>query len=93
MLRSEPTAGGDDEWFLAMIVGQFDIWAKRFIHVVWTERMFSNFALWLVHYAEAWLDSCQQMKFPPCPLDAFLATARHSLMARTEWWIRKRKMR
>lgn len=75
-----------DRWFIRLVVGQFDIWAERYVHVIWTEEMFANFSVWLVTYAEAWLESCKAMEYPPQSIDTCLADLRHHLMSRTEWW-------
>ncbi len=46
-----------ERWAIDLCLKKFNIWAKRNIHVVWSEEEVRNYDQWLFSYAEAWLDS------------------------------------
>src|SRR5258706_7199893 len=51
-LNSERLAAPDRgiEWIVLLVAGKFDIWAKRGVQVVWSDRAVGSFDHWLVNY-------------------------------------------
>lgn len=77
------------EWLVAPVVEEFDIWAKRFVHVVWSDVEVRLFDDWLVTYANALMDTLTgflKRNPPPFDADAQLTDARNSLGARVQYW-------
>jgi hypothetical protein len=79
---------GAVNWVCALVVGRFDIWARRGVHVVWCDAEVTAYDQWLLNYAEAWLndlniaDSFRSL----VSRDALLSEVRLHLMGRIEWW-------
>jgi hypothetical protein len=70
-----------------IVTGKFDIWAKRGVHVVWSEHDEQAFVKWLEHYANGWLNEMRQ--FFPAELgdiDWLLEELRTRLIGRIEYW-------
>jgi hypothetical protein len=70
-----------------LVTGKFDIWAKRGVHVVWSERYEESFAHWLEKYANAWLNEVAH--FFPSELGDIgwlLDELRKRLIGRIEYW-------
>jgi hypothetical protein len=70
-----------------LVTSKFDIWAKRGVHIVWSEPDEQSFAKWLEQYANAWLNEISQ--FFPAELgniDWLLEELRTRLIARIEYW-------
>ncbi len=70
-----------------ILIGKFDIWAKRGVHVVWCEADERQFVEWLERYANVWLKEVKQ--FFPLELgniDWLLGGLRMCLIARIEYW-------
>lgn len=70
-----------------LVTSKFDIWAKRGVHVVWSEPDEQSFGKWLEHYANAWLNEIKQF-FPAEVGDTgwLLEKLRPLLIARIEYW-------
>ena len=82
--RPAPEAENHADWMIALIVGKFDIWAKRGVHVVWsdTEVLADQ---WLFNYAQAWFEFART-----APIlghaESSLNELRLRLMERIEFW-------
>ena len=77
------------EWLVAPVVEEFDIWAKRLVHVVWSDVEVRLFDDWLVTYANALMDTLTgflKRNPPPFDADAQLTDARNSLGTRVQYW-------
>ena len=77
------------EWLVAPVVEEFDIWAKRGVHVVWSDLEVRLFDDWLVTYANALMDTLTgflKRNPPPFDADAQLTDARNRLGARVQYW-------
>lgn len=75
-------------WMRSVVVGKFNIWAKRGIHVVWNDGAVQAYDQWLTNYAREWLD-CVNAAEPfraVVPLDSLLSELRLCLMERVAWW-------
>jgi hypothetical protein len=70
-------------WTLALCVAKFDIWAKRGIHVVWSEAAVKAYDQWLCNYAQSWLNA--QEKLDNLSHSALL-DLRSRLVERVEYW-------
>jgi hypothetical protein len=66
------------EW----IASRFDIWAERYVHVVWSEEELKAFDAWLFGYANATLNGIEQMKHSVITVSEL----RPFLTQRMEWW-------
>ena len=75
-------------WMCSLVVGKFDIWAKRGVHVVWSDGAVRAYDQWLINYAEAWLDgvSVSDSFRLVVPADFLLSELRLCLTGRVEWW-------
>jgi hypothetical protein len=69
-------------------VRKFDIWAKRSVHVVWSDTAVRAYDQWLISYAEAWLRdvSVRKLYAEVVPLDDLLTKLKLVLIRRVEWW-------
>ena len=74
-------------YFGHLVTGKFDIWAKRGVHVIWSEPEVRAFDVWLAQYATAWLNEIRQL-FPPelGNIDWLLEGLRILLIQRIEFW-------
>ena len=83
--RPAPEAENYADWMIALIVGKFDIWARRGVHVVWSDTEVLAFDQWLFNYAQAWLESART-----APIlghaESALNELRLKLMERIEFW-------
>jgi len=70
-------------WALALCLGKFNIWAKRAIHVVWSEDALRSYDQWLFNYAQAWLEAQRGLGRLT---DGALLELRSRLAERVEWW-------
>jgi lambda repressor-like predicted transcriptional regulator len=70
-------------WTIALCVAKFDIWAKRGIHVVWSEAAVKAYDQWLCNYAQSWLNA--QEKLDNLSHSA-LIDLRSRLVERVEHW-------
>jgi hypothetical protein len=78
-----------DEWMPTLIVAKFDVWAKRGVQVVWTDDAERRYAVWLVDYANAWIESVSRYFLshrPPSAPATILADLRRRLGARVHHW-------
>jgi hypothetical protein len=85
-MRQNKWASGEQDWAvwaLGMCIGKFDIWAKRHVHVVWSETAVRAYDQWLFNYAQAWLNDMKASGRLP---DAALLDLRSRLAERVEWW-------
>ena|SRR5438132_5996603 len=67
---------------------KFDIWAKRGVHVVWSDGAVRAYDQWLINYAEAWLRDVGARKLYSrlVPFDDLLSSLRLVLTKRVNWW-------
>jgi hypothetical protein len=72
-----------DSWSISLSIEKFDIWARRGIHVVWSENAVRGYDGWLFNFAEAWLTTQKQKR---CLSNRALAEFRSKLIERVEWW-------
>jgi hypothetical protein len=70
-------------WTLALCVAKFDIWAKRGVHVVWSETAVKAYDQWLCNFAQSWLNA--QEKLDNLSHSALL-DLRSRLVERVEYW-------
>jgi hypothetical protein len=83
--RPAPEAENYADWMIALIVGKFDIWAKRGVHVVWSDNEVRAYDQWLFNYAQEWLESARS--FPILgQTESLLNELRLRLMERMEFW-------
>jgi hypothetical protein len=70
------------------IADKFDVWAKRGVHVVWSNGALRDYDQWLANYAEAWLHdvSARRLYSRVVLLDDLLAVMRLVLTKRVNWW-------
>jgi len=68
--------------------GRFDVWARRGVHVVWSDAAVSTYDQWLINYAEAWLQDVYANKLYSrvVPLHHLLNALRLVLTKRANWW-------
>ena len=88
-LRGTPqcTAGPYASWVIELIVGKFDIWAKRGVHVVWSDSVARAYDEWLFNYAQVWLESATRTSSPILvDVESLVNELRLRLMERMEYW-------
>ena len=70
-----------------LVTGQFDIWAKRGIQIVWSDTDAKAYGDWLDSYANAWLNQVNDF-YPPKigDIEWLLPEIRSRLIARIEFW-------
>jgi hypothetical protein len=73
-------------WLIELCIKKYDIWAKRAIHVVWSDPAVRAYDQWLFNYAESWLRLVNEKTFVPIPMEFFLNELRLGLIARMQWW-------
>jgi hypothetical protein len=68
--------------------GTFDIWAERYVNVVWSDKAVQDYDQWLHTYVEAWLHdiNAKESFRLIVPIEVTLSELRLSLMERLEWW-------
>src|SRR5205085_4343827 len=66
--------------------GQFDIWARRGVHVVWSNEDIRAYDQWLYRYAESWLKNASESCPVPIRQEALLNELKLRLIERLEWW-------
>jgi hypothetical protein len=84
-----PTNVLDFDGFLAFHAARFDVWAKRNIHVVWSDPAVTHYDGWLFGYANAMLEGLaeQQKKWPPpFSTDQALLAVRNRIAERIQYW-------
>jgi hypothetical protein len=69
-----------------LVTGKFDIWAKRGIHVVWSDHDIRAFDEWLENYANGWLNIAKELFPPEIETDWLLRELRLLLLGRIEFW-------
>ncbi len=67
-----------------MIVLKFDVWAERYINIVWTDADLPAFAAWLAAYAASWLHAIESTGVFTAEVGGVELTAR--LAGRVEYW-------
>jgi hypothetical protein len=70
--------------FVALAVAKFDIWARRYVTVVWTRNDLRGFDQWVFNYANAWLADVEEKNLPH--KDFVLHELRAHLISRMEFW-------
>jgi hypothetical protein len=80
-----PTNAWDLDWFLALQAARFDVWAKRGIHVVWSDPAVTNYDDWLFRYGNATLEGLRKSP-PPFSTDQILLAVRNRLAERILYW-------
>jgi hypothetical protein len=74
-------------WMCDLVVGKFDIWAKRGIYVVWGDSAVLAYDEWLFNYAQAWLNEFRNDTVRMAILmEGFVLELRLRLIERMEWW-------
>lgn len=77
------------EWLVEPALEKFDIWARRGVHVVWSDPEVILFDQWLVTSANAWLSEIaaflERNPFP-FPVEILKARARNAFAARVQYW-------
>lgn len=77
-----------DRWLLHLHFNRFDIWARRYVHVVWAAEMLDGFRQWLISYAGSVLETAeQQLEGPDALRMQVLLELRSRLAARMEHWM------
>ncbi len=74
---------------LEVPVAKFDVWARRYIKVVWTDAQVASYDQWLLNYANAWLDVLARRldeSPPPFSVEEALIEARNRLGNRVQFW-------
>jgi hypothetical protein len=73
-------------WWGALVIGKFDVWAKRGVKVVWNKDALREYDQWLTRYARSWLVAVRDFHTPEIPVDELLSEMRTSLIGRIEFW-------
>ena len=84
--RPTPELGNYADWMIGLIVGKFDIWAKRGVHVVWSDNEVPAYDQWLFNYAQVWLESARKTSPILVHVESLLNELRLRLMERMEYW-------
>ncbi len=84
--RPTPALGNFADWTIRLIVGKFDIWAKRYAHVVWSDQAVPAYGQWLFNYAEVWIELNRNTSPELVHVETFLNELRLKLMQRMEYW-------
>jgi hypothetical protein len=71
---------------IALFSKKFDIWAERYIQIVWSDADVRGYDEWLCNFAEAWLQLTADNGRTPIHQETFLNILRTALLARVEWW-------
>jgi hypothetical protein len=80
---------GSIDWIVIPSVRKFDIWAKRGVHVVWSDGELANYEKWLVAYANSWIGGLIRFfeKHPaPFNVEPLFVEARNLLSQRVLFW-------
>lgn len=81
-IAAEPWVfANDDDGTLAIVTLKFWVWAKRGVHVVWSDAAVRHYDDWLVRYANGWLDILSADSG-----EAVLGRIRFQLAALVEHW-------
>jgi len=81
-------AAGQD-FFHTVIAFKFDAWAKRGIHVLWSEGAVRHYDAWLVSWADAWLGQAAQFyesKPPPGSAERLMLDLGSQLARQVQYW-------
>jgi hypothetical protein len=73
-------------WMCDLVVGKFDIWAKRGVQVLWSDDAVRTYDKWLLNYAQSWLRKIRAFFPTSIPIETLLRELRLRLIARVEWW-------
>jgi hypothetical protein len=76
-------------WQSELIAKKFDVWARRTIHVIWSDVELRWFDKWLVRYVNSWIDAVYEQhekNLPQHSVDALMITLRNGLAARLHFW-------
>lgn len=77
------------EWLVEPMLKKFDIWAKRGVHVIWSDPDVAYFDQWLVSAANAWLVEIEKFfeRIPaPFPVEILKVRAKNAFAARVQHW-------
>jgi len=77
------------EWLVAPMLGKFDIWARRGVHVIWSDPELAGFDKWLVSAANAFLVETEKFleRTPlPFPTEMLRLRARNAFAERVQYW-------
>ena len=69
-----------------LVVGKFDIWAKRGVHVVWGDGAVRAYDQWLANHANDWLSTVKRFFPTEIPIGGLLHELRLCLMERVVLW-------
>jgi hypothetical protein len=83
--RPDPIDAGVG-WMCGLVVGKFDIWAKRGISVVWSAEAVTKFDQSLIAYSTEWLQTVRGFFPSAIHIDTLLHELRLRLIERIEWW-------
>jgi len=77
------------EWLVEPALAKFDIWARRGVHVVWSDPEVTAFDSWLVSAANAWLSEIGlffERNPPPFSVEILRTRARNAFAAKVQHW-------
>ncbi len=89
LLKERPSRGlGNNyaDWMIGMAVEKFDIWAKRGVHVVWSDNEVGAYDQWLFNYAQGWLELARKTSPILVHVESLLNELRLRLMERMGYW-------
>ena len=78
-----------DNFLDVVTIAKFDAWARRGIHVVWSDSAMQHYDRWLVSYADAWLEEVNRFYEshpPPLSPAGLVLELRTLLMRRVQYW-------
>lgn len=74
------------DWEIRLYVGRFDIWAKRGVHVVWSDADARHYDQWLFNYAQTILETARESAPFFVHAESLLCELRLKLLERVEHW-------
>jgi hypothetical protein len=75
-----------DAWRVKLAVGSFDIWAERYVHVVYDDTAVHDYDTWLESYANEWMKLYKEKFATSITLSNLLHDLRLRLIERIELW-------
>jgi hypothetical protein len=69
-----------------LAAAHFDIWARRGVHVIWSNEDIRAYDQWLARYAESWLKTAREWCPVPVRVEALLNELKLRLIEKVEWW-------
>jgi len=73
-------------WYVRLVTGVYDAWAKRGVHVVLDRASIRPFDEWLAYYANEWLKTLKAFIRGTVLTEELLGETRQALIGRREYW-------